>query len=47
MTKWRRKKTQIYKIRDEKGNTTTNINEIQRLFREYFQNFYIQVNWKI
>jgi hypothetical protein len=36
MTKWRREKTQINKIRDEKGDTTTNTNEIQRLIRVYF-----------
>jgi hypothetical protein len=36
MTKWRREKIQINKIRDEKGNITTNTNEIQRIIREYF-----------
>jgi hypothetical protein len=46
MTKWRREKTQINKIRDEKGDITTNTNEIQRIIREYFENF-IQVSWKI
>jgi hypothetical protein len=40
MTKWRREKTQINKIRDEKGNTTTNTNEIQRNFRQYFETLY-------
>jgi hypothetical protein len=29
-TKWRREKTQINKIRDEKGDITTNTNEIQK-----------------
>jgi hypothetical protein len=31
MTIWRREKTQINKIRDEKRDITTNINEIQRI----------------
>jgi ribosomal protein L20A (L18A) len=34
MTKWRRKKTQINKIRDEKGDITTNTKEIKRIIRE-------------
>jgi uncharacterized protein YpmS len=46
MTKWRREKTQINKIRDEKGDITTNTNEIQRIIREYLKT-YIKVNWKI
>jgi hypothetical protein len=46
MAKWRREKTQISKIRDEKGDITTNANKIQRINREYFKT-YIQVNWKI
>jgi hypothetical protein len=33
----KRKKTQINKIRDEKG-CITNANEIQRITREYFEN---------
>jgi hypothetical protein len=40
MTKWRREKTQINKIRDEKGDITTNTSEIQRIIREYFENIY-------
>jgi hypothetical protein len=40
MTKWRRGKTQINKIRDENGKITTNTNEIQRIIREYFKNLY-------
>jgi hypothetical protein len=40
MTKLRRAKTQINKIRDEKGDKTTNTNEIQRISREYFENLY-------
>jgi hypothetical protein len=33
-----RKKTPINKIRDEKGDITININVIQRIIREYFEN---------
>jgi hypothetical protein len=40
MTKWRREKTQINEIRDEKGDITTNTNKIQRIIREYFENLY-------
>jgi hypothetical protein len=40
MTKWRRKKTQINEIRDEKGDITTNINKIQRIIKEYFENLH-------
>jgi hypothetical protein len=40
-------KTQINKIRDEKGDITINTNEIQRIIREYFKNLHSQVNWKI
>jgi hypothetical protein len=40
MTKQRREKTQISKIRDEKGDITTNTNEMQRIIREYFDNVY-------
>jgi hypothetical protein len=40
MTKWRRAKTQIKRIRDEKGNITTNTNKIQRIMSEYFENLY-------
>jgi hypothetical protein len=32
----RKKKTQINKIRHEKGDMTTNINRIQRIIKEYF-----------
>jgi hypothetical protein len=46
MTKQKREKTQINKIRDEKGDITTNTNEIQRIIREYFENLY-SVYWKI
>jgi hypothetical protein len=40
MTKQRRQKTQINKIRGEKGDRITNTNEIQRIIREYFENLY-------
>jgi hypothetical protein len=40
MTKQRREKTQINKIRDEKGDITTNTNKIQRIITEYFENLY-------
>jgi hypothetical protein len=38
MTKQRREKTQINKIRGEKGYITRNTNEIQRIITEYFEN---------
>jgi hypothetical protein len=38
MTKQRREKTQINKIRDEKWDITINTDEIQRIIREYFEN---------
>jgi hypothetical protein len=37
MTKQGREKTQINKIRDEKGDITTNTKEIQRNIKEYFE----------
>jgi hypothetical protein len=40
MTKWTGEKTQINKLKDEKGGIATNTNEIQRLIREYIENFY-------
>jgi hypothetical protein len=46
MTKQSREKIQINKIRDEKGDITTNTNEIQRIIIEYFENLY-SINWKI
>jgi hypothetical protein len=36
----RREKTQISKIRNEKGEITTNTMEIQGLIRDYFENLY-------
>jgi hypothetical protein len=34
----RREKTQISKIRNAKGETTTNTTEIQGIIRDYFEN---------
>jgi hypothetical protein len=36
----RRGKTQINKIKNEKGEITTNTNEIQEIIRDYFENLY-------
>jgi hypothetical protein len=38
LTKIRREKSQISKIRNKKGETTTNTKEIQGIIREYFEN---------
>jgi hypothetical protein len=40
MRKQRREKTQINKIRYEKGDINTNTNKIQRIIRGYFGNLY-------
>jgi RNA-binding protein YlmH len=40
MIKWRREKTQINKIKDEKGDITTNTNKIQIIIRKNFKNLY-------
>jgi hypothetical protein len=40
MTKMRREKTEIRKIRNAKGEITTNTTEIQEIIRDYFQNLY-------
>jgi hypothetical protein len=34
------KRLKLIKINNEKGDITTNTNEIQRIIREYFENFY-------
>jgi hypothetical protein len=34
----RKEKTQISKIRNKKGTITTSTKEIQRIFRDYFEN---------
>jgi hypothetical protein len=36
----RREITQINKIRNEKGEITTNTKEIQGIIRDYFENLY-------
>jgi hypothetical protein len=36
----RREKTQISKIRNEKGEITKNIQEIQIIIKDYFENLY-------
>jgi hypothetical protein len=40
LTKMRREKTQISKIRNAKGEITTNTTEIQEIIRDYFENLY-------
>jgi hypothetical protein len=40
MTKRRKEKIQISKIRNEKGEITTNTKEIQGIIRDYFKNKY-------
>jgi hypothetical protein len=42
----RKEKTQISKIRNTKGEITTNTMEIQGIIRDYFENLYSK-NWKI
>ena len=45
LTKRQRENIQINKIRSEKGDITTDMEEIQRIIRSYFENLYSQ-NWK-
>jgi hypothetical protein len=40
MTKRRREKTQISKIRNAKGEITRNTMEIQEIIRDYFEKLY-------
>jgi transcription termination factor NusB len=40
MTKWRREKTHMNKVRDEKGDITMNTKKIQKITTEYFKNLY-------
>jgi hypothetical protein len=40
LTKMKREQTQISKIRNEKGEITTNTKEIQGTIRDYFENLY-------
>ena len=37
---WQREKTQINKIRNEKGDITTDTEEIQRIIRSYYKSLY-------
>jgi len=39
-----RERTQINKITNERGETTTNTTEIQIIIREYYKN-YMSTNW--
>jgi MFS superfamily sulfate permease-like transporter len=41
LTKRRKEKIQISKIRDEKGDITIGNNEIQKIIWEYFENLYL------
>jgi hypothetical protein len=40
LTKTKREKTQISKIKNAKGEITTNTMEIQGIIRDYFENLY-------
>ena len=40
LTKKKREKTQINRIRNEKGEITTDIAEIQRIMRDYYKQLY-------
>ena len=40
LTKKKRKKNQINKIRNEKGEVTTDNTEIQRIIGDYYEQFY-------
>jgi hypothetical protein len=46
LTKMRREKSKISKIRNENRTITTNSKGIQGLIRDYFENLYSN-NWKI
>jgi hypothetical protein len=43
LTKMRREKTQISKIRNEKGAITANTKEIQGILRDYFETIFQQI----
>jgi hypothetical protein len=40
LTKMRRQKTQISRIRNAKGEIITNTTEVQEIIRDYFENVY-------
>jgi hypothetical protein len=40
LTKMRRERTKISKIRNKKGEITTNTKEIYGIIRDYFENLY-------
>ncbi|MCZ7202274.1 hypothetical protein NK266_23235, partial [Salmonella enterica] len=40
LTKKRREKSQINKIRNDRGEITTDTNEIQEIIREYYEKLY-------
>ena len=40
LIKWQKENTQINKIRNEKGGTTTDTEEIQRIIRSYYESLY-------
>jgi hypothetical protein len=40
LTKMRREKTQISRIRNAKAEITTNTMEVQEIIRDYFENLY-------
>ena len=43
LTKKRRERTQINKIRNEKGEVTTDVTEIQKTMKEYSQHLYANI----
>ena len=46
LIKKKRDRTQIYTIRNERGETTTDTTEIQRIVRSYFEELYMPRNLK-
>ena len=45
LIKKKREKDQINKIRNEKGEVTTDNAEIQRIIRDYYGNNYMAIKW--
>lgn len=37
LTGWTKKKRQVIKIRNESGNVQTNVTEIKRIIRQYYE----------